>query len=154
MSYEAGFHLVKDPTDTEMELLPLVSAAYTKGDCVFLADGAISWAAVTSTTRQHTRKAVVQETLTNVAGLYGKAIVCNPYQKWVAETANNSAAADIGDRQAFTDANTVNNSGTDVATSLGCFQQLVTSGAAADLRIVGQFVGLSGYMVKSGDIEV
>lgn len=145
MSYPAGFSLVQDPGDTNMMSLPLVSAAYTRGDCVFLGDGAISWAAVTSTTRQHTRKAVLQENLTDTAQLYGKAILCNTSQVWVAEMANNTDVANNGDRMAFTDSNTVNNSDTDVATSLGCFQQLSTSGAAADLRGVGQFVGLSGY---------
>ena len=144
-AYEGGFHLVGDPTDSNMRLLPLVSAAYTKGDCVFLADGGTSWAAVTSTTRQHTRKAVLQETLTDVADLFGKAIICNPDQYWVAESANDAVVAHRGDRMAFTDSNTVNNSGTDVATSLGCFQQLEASGALADKRILGQFVGLSGY---------
>ena len=153
MSYPAGFSLVKDPSDTEMDLLPLVSAAYAVGDCVFLADGAISWAAVTSTTRQHTRKAVIQEALTNVAGLYGKAIECTPFQKWVAETANDTEVANNGDRMAFTDSNTVNNSDTDVATSLGCFQQRGASGALADKRAVGQFVGLSGYKATTGDLE-
>ena len=145
MAYPAGFSLVQDPSDTNMMSLPLTSAAYAVGDCVFLADGAISWAAVTSTTRQHTRKAVLQENLTDVAQLYGKAILCSPNQVWVAEMANNTDVANNGDRMAFTDSNTVNNSDTDVATSLGCFQQLSTSGAAADLRGIGQFVGLSGY---------
>ena len=145
-AYEGGLHLVGDPADTNMLSLPLVSAAYTKGDCVFLADGGTSWGAVTSTTRQHTRKAVLQETLTDVAGLSGNAILCNTSQLWVAEAANDAVVfAHRGHRMAFTDGNTVNNSGTDVATSLGCFQQLSASGTLTDKRIIGQFVGLSGY---------
>ena len=144
-SYEAGFHLVKDQSDTEMWSLPVVAAAYVKGDCLELTDGAVSWAAVTSTSRQHTRKAVAQETVASSADEFVKCILCNPDQTWVAESANDTDVANRGDRMAFTDSNTVNNSDTDVATSLGCFQQFGESGAAADLRIIGKFVGLSGY---------
>ena len=143
-AYEGGFHLVGDPADTNVITLPIASTAYTKGDCLFLPDGVSTWAAVTSTTRQHTRKAVVQETVTTAATEV-KAILVATSQLWVAESANASVVNDRGDRQAFTDANTVNNSGTDVITSLGCFQQFAASGALADNRIVGQFVGLSGY---------
>lgn len=152
MSYPAGFHLVQDPGDTNVYPLPISDKAYTVGDCLFLPDGFTTWAAVTSTTRQHNRKAVCQETVASSA-VEVKAILCAPNQIWVAETANNTDVLNNGDRMAFTDSNTVNNSDTDVATSLGCFQQLATSGAAADLRAVGQFVGLSGYKALAGDLE-
>src|SRR3990167_726492 len=97
--YEAGFHLVKDPGDTEMDSLP-----------------------------------VAQETVASQADEFVKCVLVTPFQTWVAESANDAARTERGDRMAFTDSNTINNSGTDVATSLGCFQQYRESGVLADDR--------------------
>ncbi len=143
MSYEGGFHLIQGDADTAMLPLPISGTAYTKGDCLELVDGIATWAAVTSSSNARTRKAVVQETVTSSATEV-KAILVTPSQVWVMESANNSASADRGDRMAFTDGNTVNNSGSDQTGATGCFQQLTESGAAADKRIVGQFCGLYG----------
>ena len=43
-----------------------------------------------------------------------------------------------------TDANTINNSGSDQTGATGCFQQLAVVGATADLRVLGRFTGLYG----------
>lgn len=143
MSYEGGFHLIQGDADTAMLALPIASTAFTKGDCLEMVDGATTWSAMLTTSAARTRKAVAQETVLSTATEL-KAILVTTSQVWVAESANNSDSANRGDRMAFTDGNTINNSGTDETGAAGCFQQLTESGAAADKRIVGQFCGLYG----------
>ncbi len=143
MSYEGGFHLIQGDADTAVLALPIASTAFTKGDCLEMVDGATTWSTMLSTSVARTRKAVAQETVLSTA-VEIKAILCTTSQVWVAESVNNSAAADRGDRMAFTDGNTINNSGSDQTGASGCFQQLQESGAAADKRLVGQFCGLYG----------
>ena len=143
MAYEPGLHLIQGDADTAMLALPISGTAYTKGDVLELVDGIQTWAACTSSSNARTRKAVAQETVVSTAAEV-KAILVTLSQVWVAEAANDAVVAHTGDRMAFTDSNTVNNSASDQTGATGCFQQLATSGPLTDKRIIGQFCGLYG----------
>lgn len=146
-SYPGGFHLVKDEGDTEIIEITTAGIAVTVGDCLELTAGSTTWAAVTAASANWTFKAVAQETVAAAATTL-KAIFVTVNQTWVAESANASAAADNGDTMIFTDTNTINNTGANDATVNACFLQLAPSGAAADNRIIGKFVGCFGKNIN------
>lgn len=135
----AGFTL-RESTGTEATFsAPISSLAVAQGDLLALGVGATTWSAGAATTEHWQKKAVAVETVTSSA----TSVLCIPVlpgQVWEAESANNSAAADNGDRMLLTDANTVNNTGTDNTSEEACFIQLGVIGAAADKRIFGEIV--------------
>lgn len=143
MSYPAGFSLQRDNAEAEMIVLPISSITVVLGDVLELVDGTSTWALATSSSNARTLKAVAQEAATSSATEV-KAILVTPSQLWVAETANASNSAHVGDRMALSDANTVNNSGSDTTGATGVFQMLAVVGATADNRILGRFCGLYG----------
>ena len=138
MAYPGGFSLVGDPSDTHIWSLPISSITVVRGDVLELTAGSTTWALCTSTSDNWTLKAVAQEAASTSATVV-KAILVDSNQFWVAETANDSATADNGDTMILTDANTVNNTGTNNTTVDAVFLQLAPSGAAADKRIIGKF---------------
>lgn len=142
MSYPAGFSLIKDPGNTQMLEVPVSSLTSAVGDCLELVEGSTTWAKVTSSSNGRTMKGVVQAATTSAS--VAKVILVTPWQIWVAESANNSAAADRGDLMVFTDENTINNTGTTATGATVVFQQIGESGVAADKRLVGRFTGLYG----------
>lgn len=142
MSYPAGFSLIKDPGDTQMLEVPVSSLTSALGDCLELVEGSTTWAKITSSSNARTMKGVVQ-TATSSASV-AKVILVTPFQTWVAETANNSAAADRGDLMVATDENTINNTGTTSTSATALFQQINEAGEASEKRIVGRFTGLYG----------
>lgn len=146
-SYPGGFSLVKDEGDTEFIQLTTAGIAVTVGDCLELTAGSVNWAAVTAASANWTFKAIAQETVAAAATTL-RAIFVTVNQTWVSETANASAAADNGDTMLFTDANTINNTGANDVTVSACFVQFQPSGAAADNRIIGKFVGLFGKNIN------
>lgn len=106
-----GFNVIKDIRDNPLRTLPLTSATYAIGDLVELTAGSTTWAKVTSSSDFFTRKAIVMEAGTLTSGL---AMELTGNELVRVESANTANAAHNGDRMAFTDANTVNNSGSDV----------------------------------------
>ena len=142
MAYSGGFTLVREGADTQMIELNLSSVTTVVGDVLELVDGASTWALCTSTSNARTLKAVAQEAVTS--GSAAKAILVNETQLWVAETNAASNSAHVGDRMALTDANTVNNSGTDQTGATGVFIMLQVVGATSENRILGRFCGLYG----------
>lgn len=58
----------------------------------------------------------------------------------VADCTNNTAANQLCIRHAMTDANNVNNTSSDVATTLGIFHALGTVGAASNKKLYGYFI--------------
>lgn len=139
MAYGGGFTFVKGPMVETDEPLPISSLAVASGDALALGIGSTTWSAGAATTEHWQLKAVATETVTTAATTVNARHVL-PGQFWVAETANNSAAADNGDRMLLTDANTVNNTGTDNTSEEACFIQLGVIGAAAEKRVLGFIV--------------
>lgn len=143
MAYPGGFSLATDPGVTQMLECDISSQTLALGDVIELVGGTANWAAVTSTSTARTLKAVCQEAAASSATTV-KAILCTPWQLWVAETDADSVVANQGDRFQFTDANTVDTATGDRTTAVGCFQQVEVVGALTDKRILGRFCGLYG----------
>lgn len=140
----AGFKLIKSPYVTDaIEELPISSLTLAVGDMIELDVGATTWTEADASTEHWQKKAVVQEAVTTAATVV-KAIPVLPGQLWEVEGANNSAAADNGDRMLLTDKNTVNNTGTDNTSEEACFIQRGFAGVAADKRLIGEVVYGSG----------
>lgn len=134
----AGFKFVDPAISARAIELPVTSATYAVGDLIETIGGTATWAACTSTTDHFTRKAVVTKGGTTVTTVY--AVVLTGNELIEVESANNSAAADRGDRMTLTDSNTVNNTGTDVTGQAVSFQQFGELGAAADKRLLGYVI--------------
>ena len=132
-----GFKVLRDAVDKGSKKVPISSQTVLVNDLLELTAGATTWAVCTSSSNFFTRKAIALEAASSsatevlVVELDGNEMV-------EAESVNNSAAADNGDRMALTDKNTVNNSGTDVTGQAVVFVQDGTAGAAADKRIIGR----------------
>ena len=138
-----AFRLVKDPTDTQAELLALSSVATVSGSLLERTAGATTWVLCTATSDHFTRKAVAIELVASGTAEV-KAILVNDLQLWEADATNSSDAADDGDRMILTDSVTVNNTGTDVSGQKPAFVQDGFSGLAADNTIIGRIITGTG----------
>lgn len=145
MYYGAGFKLLKDNADKGAHSLPVSSQTLNFGDLVELAVDAETWTAVTSSSVSYTRKALVIGACTT-ADSEVLAIELDGSEDIQVQSANSSAAGDNGQRQAATDKNTVNNSGTDVTTTTVVFLQRGTVGAATDNQIWGNVLVGNGVV--------
>lgn len=145
MAFAGGFTFVKGPVVETDEPVAISSLAVTEGDLLTLTAGSTTWTAATSSSIHGQLKAVATETVTSSATSVKVRHVI-PGQFWVAELANNSAAADNGDRMVLTDANTVNNTGTDSTAKEAFFIQFAPVGAAAEKRALGFIVYGSGVL--------
>mgnify|MGYP001611061464 CR=1 FL=1 len=134
----AGFEIIADISDRPARMLPTSSFTGAVGDLIELTAGSATWAACTSTSNYFSRKAIVMEATTSAANVLAIELTGNELVK--AESANNGAAADNGDRMVLTDSNTVNNTGTDNTSQTAAFLQVRFAGAAADKRIVGYVI--------------
>lgn len=139
MATPGGFHLLSSSVVENDLQLPVSSNAVTLGDMLELDVGAANWTDADASTEHWQLKAVATETVASSATAVMATLVV-PGQVWACETANNSAAADNGDRMLLTDTNTVNNTGTDNTSEEACVVQLTPMGTAADLRIRGVVV--------------
>ena len=131
----AGFYIVRDDRNKGTSLLPASSLTAAVGDLLELTAGSATWAATTSSSNFFTRKAIVTKAVTSASEV--EAIELDGNELVLAQSVNNSAAADNGDRMALTDSNTVNNSGSDVTGQAVAFVQRGVTGAAADKLILG-----------------
>lgn len=143
MAYPAFFTLVGDRAEHAMIEVPISSITVTVGELLELVDGAATWTAATATSNARTLKGVAQEAASSAATVV-KVLLCGTSQLWVAATTNNADSAHVGDRMVLTDANTVNNTGSDNTGAAAVFQMLAVSGATTDKRIIGRFTGLYG----------
>jgi len=132
----AGFKIVKTDRDLGHVLLPVSSLTVAVGDLLELGAGSATWAKVTSSSAHHTRKAIVVKAATSASEV--EAIELDGTETVEVQSANASNVSHNGDRMAFTDENTVNNSGTDVTTQAVGFIQDGTIGATSDNRILGK----------------
>jgi len=122
---------------------PISSITVAKNDLLELVSGATNWTLCTSTSNHFTKKAIALQAA-STAATEVECVMVTLHDVYEAETANNSAAADNGDMMVLTDANTVNNTGTNSTAQVGVVVQLAPVGAAAEKRILCQFVGLTG----------
>lgn len=125
----AGFSLKKNLNEVEYRTVRIASQAYTIGDCVMVdtTSDSVDVVPATSSTTHHNLLGVAMETVASTATELLIAII-EPSQVWECETANSVNASHNYMHMVLTDANTVNNTGTD---------------SVADAAIVAQ-VGVSG----------
>lgn len=137
-----GFKVVKSTREVALEKLPTSSLTASVGDVLELTAGSTTWAKVTSSSDHFTRKAIVMEAATSASSILCQEVYAS--DGVVAESANNSNTSHNGDRMAFTDENTVNNSGSDVTGQAVGFVQDGTVGATTDKLIYGKILVGSG----------
>lgn len=128
MKYGAGFFILRDNSNKGSHAIPISSQTVLVGDLLDLAVGATDWTVVTSASVSYTRKAIAVAAASSSATTVN-AIELDGNEDVQVQGANAGAAADNGDRQAATDKNTVNNSGTDVTTTTVVFLQRGVVGA-------------------------
>lgn len=128
MKYGAGFFILRDNASKGSHAIPISSQTVLVGDLLDLAVGATTWTVVTSSSVSYTRKAVAVAAASSSATTVD-AIELDGNEDVQVQGANAGAVADNGDRQAATDKNTVNNSGTDVTTTTVVFLQRGVVGA-------------------------
>ena len=145
MKFGAGFFILRDNSEKGAHKLPISSQTVLVGDLLQLTVGATDWTVCTSASVSYTRKAVAIEAATSSATEV-LAIELDGNEDVQVQSANSSAAADNGDRQAATDKNTVNNSGTDVTTTTVVFLQRGVVGAATDNQIWGNVLVGNGVV--------
>lgn len=109
-----AFRLVKNMNETVQEVVRVASQAYTIGDAVMRDTTSNSTDVVpaTSSTTTDRAYAVANQTVTSSATTL-EVIVIEPSQVWECETANAVNANHNYQKMVLTDANTVNNTGTD-----------------------------------------
>lgn len=134
----AGFSLLKDRNETEYVNVRVASQAYTIGDAVMLDRTSDSVDVVPATSASTTTNiyGVAMETVTSSATTLLIAIV-TPNQTWNVESANTASANHNYQRMLLTDANTVNNTGTDNTTDEAVFMQ---TGVVGTTKISGNFL--------------
>lgn len=135
----AGFYLQSSVPKEAMVKLPISSLAVAIGDLLELDVGAVAWTAADANTEHWQKKAVAVGSATT-SDTEVLAVEVLPGMKFLAQTANNSAAADNGDRMLLTDTNTVNNTGTDNTSEEACVIQIAPVGAASDKQILCEVV--------------
>lgn len=145
MYFGAGFRLLRDNADKGAHAVPISSQTVLVGDLLDLAVGATTWTVCTSSSVSYTRKALAVSSATT-ADTEVNAIELDGSEDIQVETANNSTAADNGDRMALTDKNTVNNSGTDVTTTTVGFIQRAPVGVTTDKQIWGNVLVGNGVV--------
>ena len=141
MAVAAGFNLRKDPNVTQYKKVRVASQAYTIGDAVMLdrTSDAIDVVPATSSSTTLNIYGVAMETVTSSATSLLIALL-TPEQEWSVQSANNSNTGHNYQRMLLTDANTVNNTGTDNTTKEAVFMQIGIIGAVADTHILGKFL--------------
>lgn len=139
-----AFELNKDPMNIQAEAIEISSITVVVGDLLEVSSGAAeSWTLCTSTSEWWTEKAVAIEAATT-SDSEVKAILVHPLQLWNVELANNSNTSHNNQRMILTDANTVNNTGSNSTTNAAIFRQHSAVGVVGDQRATGYFMTGSG----------
>ena len=139
----AGFKIVRDDRNKGTTKLTATSIVVTIGDLIENVIGTDSWALVTTSSVNSSKKAIATETIASSATGSVDAIILDGTELVEAGSTNNSASADNGDGMiigtATTGAMVINNTGTTVAkeTAAQIFIQYRPVGAAADKRLLG-----------------
>ena len=138
-----ALEIIKDINSIPARKIPISSLTVVVGDLLELTAGATTWVLCTSTTDHFTRKAIALEAATTAATVV-LAQELTGSETVKAESTNNSNTAHNGDRMTLPDANTVNNTGTDVSGQAASFLQIGTAGVNTAKRIVGYVLVGSG----------
>ena len=123
----AGFRLVENLNDVEYRKFTVASQAYVIGDAVMRSTTAGTVVPATSSTSGDTLVGVAMETVASSATELLVAVI-EPSQVWECEVANTINAAHNYQKMVLTDANTVNNTGTDSVADGAIVMQLAVSG--------------------------
>lgn len=127
--------------DRAFERVPKTTAAVTaKGDVMEWAAGATGCTRADSGTTLIEAHSIAME-VQAAADTDVLVLRLKHGDKFLAELANNSAAADNGDAMVLTDYDTLNNTGTNSAAITAFFRQMRPYGAAADNKAVVEFIG-------------
>ena len=145
MYFGAGFRILRDNADKGAHSIPISSQTVLVGDLLQLPVGATDWTVCTSASVSYTRKALAIASAVS-GDTEGLAIELDGNEDIQVQSAGASLAADNGDRQALTDKNTVNNSGTDVTTTTVGFIQRGLVGATGDNQIWGNVLVGNGVV--------
>ena len=145
MYYGAGFRILRDNSNKGAHSIPISSQTVAVGELLQLPVGATDWTVVTSASVSYTRKALAVASATS-SDTEVLAIELDGNEDVQVQSANASLAADNGDRQAATDKNTVNNSGTDVTTTTVVFLQRGSVGVTGDNQIWGNVLVGNGVV--------
>ncbi len=129
----AGFSLKKNLNEVELRRFTIASQAYTIGDAVMRSTTAGTVIPATSSTSGDTLIGVAMETVTSAATSLLVALI-EPSQEWECETANAVNAAHNYQKMVLTDANTVNNTGTDSVADAAIVMQIAVSGTKGLFR--------------------
>ena len=126
----AGFSLKSNLNEVEYRNVRVASQAYTIGDAVMkdTASDSIDVIPATSGTTHENILGIAMETVASTATSLLIAII-DPSQKWECEVANTVSANHNYQNMVLTDANTVNNTGTDSVTDSAIVQQVGVIGA-------------------------
>lgn len=126
----AGFSLKKNLNEVEYRKVRVASQAYVIGDAVMtqVTDDSTDVAIATSAAVVQNILGVAVETVASSATELLIAII-EPSQVWECEVANAVSAGHNYQRMVLTDANTVNNTGTDSTVDDGVVRQIGVSGA-------------------------
>lgn len=129
---------MKDPNTTEFKKVRVASQAYARGDLVMLDRTSDSVDVVPATSSATTTRiyGVALETVTSSATELLVALV-NAQQEWSVESANTASANHNYQRMVLTDANTVNNTGTDDTNDEAVFMQ---TGVLGTTSIIGKLL--------------
>ena len=125
----AGFRLVKNLNELEMRNVRVDSQAYTIGDVVFwdLTSDAVDVIPGTASLVVQNVMGVAMATVVSTATSLHVAVI-EPSQVWECEVANTVNVNHNGQRMVLTDANTVNNTGTDSTADEAVVRQVGISG--------------------------
>jgi hypothetical protein len=136
-----AFRLVSDPAAaTKVELPTSGSQAFTRGALVFLTYASDRVDPATSTTGTTVNLiGVAAETIASTATVID-VILLEPGQLWEVDTSADIAANQIPNRHGMTNSLLLNNSGTDLATTLGVFLMLGYNGAVGDRKAIGRLL--------------
>ena len=134
----------QSPNIPVLEYTADASVAYTKGNVAYrdTSTGEVKEASSSAGTTLNIECVIAETKTTESSNPLIKAIpiVSGASQLWVADCTNDTAANQLNKAHALTDAGTVNNTATTVATTSGVFVALKQIGAASDRKLLGYFV--------------
>ena len=120
----------------EVQTFTVASQAYTEGDAVMRSTTAGTVIPATSSTSMDTLIGVAAETVASTATSL-KVRLVDPTQVWECEVANTVNAAHNYMKMVLTDANTVNNTGTDSVADAAIVMQIGVLGSKGLFRFRG-----------------
>lgn len=135
----AGFQLKKNLPELECRKVRISSQAYTEGDAVQWdrTSDSVDVTPATSSTVVQNIAGVAAETVTSSATeLLIRVLDGSPSQTWECEVANTVSANHNYQRMVLTDANTVNNTGTDSTADEAVVEQVGILGAKGLFRFI------------------